>query len=216
MRSMSATLIALAIAAAPLGVPAFAEDAANSDKSDALLGGPPQQAPRSESRKADRSDGAYSKDEIVVEVENWFGVSAKTAADIVAKAFADLGRPNGYIKGGEGAGAAGVGLRYGEGTLVLHNGGTRRVYWQGPSIGFDAGGNASRVFTLVYGLKNPNRIYDRYPGVEGSAYYVAGVGVNYQQREFATLVPMRAGVGLRLGANVGYLKYSRQRDILPF
>ena len=99
---------------------------------------------------------------------------------------------------------------------MLAGGAPRQVYWQGPSLGFDTGGNASRVFTLVYGMSDSDEIFKRYPGVEGSAYYVGGVGVNYQRRDDVTLVPMRAGVGLRLGANVGYLSYSRRRNILPF
>jgi hypothetical protein len=94
--------------------------------------------------------------------------------------------------------------------------GTTRVYWQGPSIGFDTGGNASKVFTLIYGMREPSQIFHRYPGVDGSAYFVGGVGVNYQRRNNITLAPMRAGVGLRLGANVGYLAYSRNRRLNPF
>ena len=93
---------------------------------------------------------------------------------------------------------------------------TTEVFWQGPSIGFDVGGNASRVFTLCYNLMYPDAIFRRFPGVEGSAYLVGGLGVNYQRAENIVLAPMRAGVGLRLGANIGYLVYSRQRNILPF
>jgi hypothetical protein len=92
----------------------------------------------------------------------------------------------------------------------------RDIFWQGPSIGWDFGGNAARVFTLVYGLQDPEQIYRRFPGVEGSAYLIGGLGVNYQAAEGMVLAPIRAGVGLRLGANVGYLVYSRQRNILPF
>jgi hypothetical protein len=164
----------------------------------------------------EEGDGTYSEGEIVEEVEGWLGISAETAADIVETLFQDLGRPNGYIKGGETSGAIGVGLRYGEGDLVMADGQTRQVYWQGPSVGWDAGGNASRVFTLIYDLDDADGIYQRFPGVEGSAYYVGGVGVNYQRRGDVTLAPMRAGVGLRLGANVGYLNYSRRRAIVPF
>ena len=121
------------------------------------------------------------------------------------------------VEGNEGAGAAGVGLRYGRGNLRLKNrSGTTPVYWQGPSLGFDAGGNAARVFTLVYRLRRVDDIFHRYPGVDGSAYFVGGVGVNYQERDNVVLAPIRAGVGLRLGANIGYLHYSRRRRILPF
>jgi hypothetical protein len=90
-----------------------------------------------------------------------------------------------------------------------------RLFWQGPSVGFDGGGNASRVFTLAYKLEEPNDIYRRFPGIEGSAYYIGGLGVNYQRAEGIVLTPIRAGVGFRLGANLGYLVYSKKRHILP-
>ena len=122
-----------------------------------------------------------------------------------------------YIAGEEGSGAIGVGLRYGRGLLYMKNGQAPiEVFWQGPSIGWDWGGNAARVFTLAYGLWYPDAIYRRYPGVEGSAYLVGGLGVNYQAADGIVLAPIRAGVGLRLGASVGYLAYSRQRNVLPF
>ncbi len=162
------------------------------------------------------ADGTYTEGQIVEEVESWLGVSAETAAEIVETVFSDLGRPNGFIRGGESSGAIGVGLRYGEGDLQLYDGQARHVFWQGPSIGFDVGGNASRTLTLVYGMRYPDEIYRRYPGVEGTAYYVGGVGINYQRLDNVTLVPLRAGVGLRTGANVGYLAYTRERNILPF
>lgn len=159
----------------------------------------------------------YSRDELVEVTADFFGVTAEAAASALERVFSDLGRPVGYIAGEEVAGAAGVGLRYGEGYLTLKNGGdSQKVYWQGPTVGFDAGGNASRVFTLVYDLHDTDRIYQRFPGVEGSAYFVAGLGVNYQRADGVTLAPIRSGVGLRAGANVGYLSYSRRRNWLPF
>lgn len=163
-------------------------------------------------------DDTYSEPEIVQAAVNFFGAGAEGLAAVVRHVFEENGRPNGYIQGSEGAGAFGVGLRYGNGYLHLKRlGGDRtRVYWQGPSIGFDTGGNASKVFTLVYNMQDPDQIFHRYPGVEGSAYYIGGIGVNYQRADGVTLAPMRAGVGLRLGANVGYLAYSRRRRINPF
>ncbi|KAA5803878.1 DUF1134 domain-containing protein [Alkalicaulis satelles] len=159
----------------------------------------------------------YSRDEIVEAAADFFGVTAEAAASALERVFADLGRPVGYIAGEEVSGAVGVGLRYGEGYLVMKSGEPRRkVYWQGPSVGFDAGGNASRVFTLVYDLHDTDRLFQRFPGVEGSAYFVAGLGVNYQRADNITLAPVRSGVGLRAGANVGYLSYSRRRNWLPF
>lgn len=154
--------------------------------------------------------------EIVKAASDFLGVTAEAAASAMERVFADQGRPVGYIAGEEVAGAAGVGLRYGEGWMTLKNGTRQKVYWRGPSIGFDAGGNASRVFTLVYGLRSADDIYRRFPGVEGSAYFVGGVGVNYQAAEGMTLAPMRAGVGFRAGANIGYLAYSKEKKLLPF
>ena len=158
----------------------------------------------------------YSQDEIVRAASDFFGTTSEAVGQAVARIFADNGRPNAYIKGTEASGAFVVGLRYGDGTLQMKSGATEKVYWQGPSVGFDVGGNGAKVFTLVYNLPNPEYIYRRFPGVEGSAYFIAGIGVNYQRDESVTLAPMRTGVGFRLGANVGYLAYSRQRNVLPF
>lgn len=159
----------------------------------------------------------YSRDEILAAAQHFFGAGAEGLAVVVDHVFEDLGRPNGYIEGNEGSGAIGVGLRYGDGHLHQKGGnGTTRVFWQGPSVGFDTGGNASRVFTLTYNLRRADDIFHRYGGVDGSAYFIGGVGVNYQRRNNVTLAPMRAGVGFRLGANVGYLAYSRRRRINPF
>lgn len=158
----------------------------------------------------------YSQDEIVDAVSDFFGVTAEASASVLERVFSDLGRPVGYVAGEEVAGAIGVGLRYGEGYLTLKNGEQTKVYWRGPSVGWDAGGNASRVFVLVYNLDDTDRLFQRYPGVEGSAYFIAGLGVNYQRADDVTLAPIRSGVGLRAGANIGYLAYSRRRAWLPF
>jgi hypothetical protein len=158
----------------------------------------------------------YSRDELVNQVSDFFGVTAESAGAIIERVFRDNGQPTGYIAGQEGAGAIAVGLRYGKGLLYMKERPRQEVYWQGPSIGWDFGGNASRVFTLCYNLQFPDMIYRRFPGVEGSAYFIGGLGVNYQRAEDITLAPIRAGVGLRLGANIGYLAYSRTRHILPF
>ena len=159
----------------------------------------------------------YSRDEILGAAQRFLGAGAEGLATVVDHVFEELGRPNGYIEGNEGSGAIGVGLRYGDGHLRLKGGnGTTRVYWQGPSIGFDTGGNASRVFTLTYNLRRPESIFHRYAGVDGSAYFVGGVGVNFQKYRNIVLAPIRSGVGLRLGANVGYLKYSGRPNWNPF
>jgi len=159
----------------------------------------------------------YSREEVVEAAADFFGVTAEAAASALERVFADLGRPVGYIAGEEVAAAAGVGLRYGEGYLTLKGDpDSQKVYWTGPSVGFDAGGNASRVFTLVYDLNDTDRLYQRFPGVEGSAYFVAGLGVTYQRAGPITLAPIRSGVGLRAGASVGYTAYSRRRNWIPF
>jgi len=157
----------------------------------------------------------YSHDEIVRSASDFFGVTAEAVGAVIEKAFRDNGRPTGYVAGEEGSVAITVGLRYGQGLLYMKNRQPVKVYWQGPSVGWDLGGNASRVFTLAYGIQTPDEIYQRFPGVEGTAYVVGGMGVNYQRSDTITLAPIRAGVGLRLGANLGYLAYSRRRHILP-
>jgi hypothetical protein len=158
----------------------------------------------------------YTRDEIVQDVSNFLGVTAESAGALIERVFRDNGRPTGYIAGEEASAAITIGARYGRGLLYMKNRPTEEVFWQGPSIGFDLGGNASRVFTLCYDLHYPDAIFRRFPGVEGSAYVVGGLGVNYQRADGITLAPVRAGVGLRLGANIGYLAYTRQRNILPF
>jgi len=157
----------------------------------------------------------YSQDELINSVSDFFGVTAETAGAIIERVFKENGRPTGYIAGTEGSAAFAVGLRYGSGLLYMKNRSTQKVFWQGPSIGWDFGGNASRVFTLCYNLQYPDMIYRRFPGVEGTAYFIGGLGVNYQRAEDVTLAPIRAGVGLRLGANAGYLAYSRERHFIP-
>ncbi|ADK99803.1 hypothetical protein MMB232_00424 [Brevundimonas subvibrioides] len=167
---------------------------------------------------SDTTAPAYTSDELVAAGSRELGIAAEAMGAAIEKIFADQGdRPTAYIAGEEGAGAAVVGLRYGRGALHMKDlSASQEVFWQGISVGWDVGGNASRVFTLVYGLYAPDAIYRRYPGVEGSAYLVGGVGVNYQRADGIVLAPVRTGVGLRLGANVGTMAYSRQRNLLPF
>ena len=158
----------------------------------------------------------YNENELVSALSTHLGVTAESAGSMIERLFRKQGRPVGYITGQEGGGAFVAGLRYGDGTLWLKDGRSMKVYWRGPSIGWDWGGNASKVFTLVYGLDDPNYIFRRFPGVDGSAYIVGGMGVNYQRAEGITLAPIRTGVGARLGANVGYLSYKRKKGLWPF
>jgi hypothetical protein len=162
------------------------------------------------------ADDFYTENEILNAARGFFGETSGGLAAVVEKIFGELGKPNGYILGEEVGGAFIVGLRYGNGELNIKGGPKRTVYWQGPSIGFDFGGNIAKSMTLVYGIQEADDIYKRYPGVSGSFYFVAGVGVNYQQNGDVILVPMRTGMGLRAGANAGYLHYGREHSWIPF
>jgi hypothetical protein len=176
--------------------------------------GPP--APEHQANYPAGKAETYSRDEIVNNVSDFLGVTAEAAGGAIERVFQKNGRPTAYIAGEEGSGAFVAGARYGRGLLYMKGKEPVEVFWRGPSVGWDFGGNASRVFTLCYNLDDPRLIFQRYPGVEGSAYFIGGLGVNYQQTEDIVLAPIRAGVGLRLGANVGYLAYSRRRNYFPF
>jgi hypothetical protein len=158
----------------------------------------------------------YTRAEVHQEVMNFFDGGSAGLAELVAKAFKDMGQPSGYIKGSEAGGALLVGLRYGTGYLYIKNHKPIEVFWQSPSVGIDLGINAVRVFTLVYGMDRPDEIFRRFPGVDGSAYFIGGFGMNYQTSDGLVLAPIRFGVGLRLGANVGYQHYTRTQEINPF
>jgi hypothetical protein len=160
-------------------------------------------------------EDTFTRSEVVAEAEKFFGKGAKGLADVLEKAFDRYGRPNAIIKGEEGGGAIGIGVRYGKGTLVIKGGGARPVWWQGPSIGFDVGGNAAKCFTLVYNLRDPDRLFQRFPGVEGSLYFVGGFSLNYNRTDDITLAPVRFGVGWRQGANIGYLHFTRKFSPIP-
>jgi len=172
--------------------------------------------PALDATSAEKDEDTYDKDSIFKEAEGLFGKGAEGLGKVIEKAFADNGRPNGYVKGEEGALAITVGLRYGEGALHMKKAKPRKVYWQGPSIGLDFGGNLSKVFVLAYHLPKPEAIFARFPGVDGSLYYVGGVGLNYQRLHKIVLAPIRLGVGLRAGASVGYMHYTRKKTINPF
>ena len=161
-------------------------------------------------------DNSYSSEEIVGAGHNFFGSVSKGLANVVEHAFQKQGRPNGYILGEEAGGAFVAGLRYGEGTLHTKNAGTHRIYWQGPSFGYDFGAEGSKTLILVYNLRHVDQLYNRFAGVDGSAYLVGGIGVTFQTYDDVVLAPIRSGVGLRLGANVGYLKYTRTPTWNPF
>ncbi|KQZ87038.1 hypothetical protein ASD64_06170 [Mesorhizobium sp. Root157] len=158
----------------------------------------------------------YTAQEIVDSGHKFFGATSGGLASVVEKVFSSYGLPNGYVLGEEGSGAFIGGLTYGEGTLYTKNAGDHKVFWQGPSLGWDFGGVGSRVMVLVYNLDDVNNLYTRFGGVAGSAYIVAGVGFNVLKSNQMLLVPIRTGVGARLGINMGYLKLTNQATWNPF
>jgi hypothetical protein len=164
---------------------------------------------------ATNEEATYDQGTISHDVTEFFGSTTEGLAKVIEKAFAENGRPNGFIKGEEASAAVTIGVRYGNGTLTLKNGGSSKVYWSGPSIGLDLGANAAKVYILVYHLPRVDDIYKRYAGVDGSLYYIGGAGINYQRRGSVVLAPIRLGVGLRAGASVGYMHYRREKSWLP-
>ncbi|MRG56583.1 hypothetical protein SAMN05428967_0170 [Phyllobacterium sp. YR620] len=166
--------------------------------------------------QAARAQETYTMEEIVNSGQRFFGSTSGGLATAVEKVFASYGLPNGYVLGEEGSGALIGGLTYGEGTLYTKNAGDHKTYWQGPSIGWDFGGQGSRVMMLVYNLDDVQNLYGRFVGVAGSAYLFAGVGFNVLKRNQVLLVPIRTGVGARLGVNVGYLKLTQTPTWNPF
>ncbi len=158
----------------------------------------------------------YTFQEIVREGHGFFGAVAQGLGSVVEQAFSRYGQPNGYVLGQEATGAVVGGLRYGEGMLFTKNAGRRKVFWQGPSVGFDFGADGARTMILVYNLPTVPALFERYGGIEGSAYLVGGVGMMALARDTAVVVPIRSGVGLRLGVNLGYLKFSPEPTWNPF
>ena len=161
-------------------------------------------------------DGTYQQKDVLSAAEDVFGRGAKGLGDVVERIFRERGEPNGYIVGREAGGAFVVGVRYGSGTLFHKIEGQMPVFWTGPSVGFDAGADASRTFILVYNLNDSNDLFKRYPAAEGKAFFVGGFGANYLQRDDVVLVPIKLGVGLRLGINAGYLNFTRELKKVPF
>jgi hypothetical protein len=163
-----------------------------------------------------RRHDTFSADEIIREGHRFFGTVSRGLAEVVQKAFSQWGEPNGYVLGQEGSGAIVVGLRYGDGKLYTRNAGDRRVFWEGPSVGFDMGGEGARTMMLVYNLPSAEAIYQRFAGVDGSAYFIGGFGMTALTANHVLVVPIRSGVGFRLGANLGYLKFTRRATWNPF
>lgn len=161
-------------------------------------------------------DTTYQEDDLIGAAEGVFGKGAEGLAGLIEDLLKKQGRPNAYITGREASGAFIVGLRYGSGELHHKVEGTRPVYWTGPSVGFDVGANAANTFVLVYNLYDTEELYQRFPAGEGAAYFIGGFHVSYLRSGDKVLIPVRMGAGLRLGANIGYMKFSKKQKWLPF
>jgi hypothetical protein len=179
---------------------------------------PPPQQQYQQPAPPPRQQGpeTFEPGELVSAGHKFFGNVSRGLASVIERAVSQWGLPNGYVLGEEGSGAFVAGLRYGEGTLYTKNAGDLRVYWQGPSVGFDWGGDGARTMTLVYNLPATNAIYQRFVGIDGSAYIIGGFGMTALTANNIVLVPIRSGIGLRLGANVGYLKFTPRATWNPF
>lgn len=158
----------------------------------------------------------YRKDDLIGAAETTLGKGAKGLAQVIEKILRDQGEPTAYISGREAGAALVAGLRYGSGTLFHKIEGQKPVYWTGPSVGFDAGLNAASTFVLVYNLHDAQELYQRFPAGEGNAYFVGGVTASYMRSGDIVLIPIRLGAGVRLGANVGYMKFTNKSRWLPF
>jgi hypothetical protein len=164
----------------------------------------------------DTTNEGYTIDEIREATRGFFGTISTNLASVIEYTFANSGRPTGYILGKEGGGAFLAGLRYGKGTLYLRQGGTVPIYWHGPSIGYDVGAEGGRTLILVYRMRDPAEMYRSFTGVDGSAYLVGGVGMTLLKGGDVIMAPIRSGLGLRLGANIGYLRFTSQPTWNPF
>ena len=160
----------------------------------------------------------FNQREMIDKAKIYFADLSEGVGIIIERSFKDFGQPTAYIEGKEFSGAFFGGLRYGEGKIYFKDGTIKDIYWNGPSLGFDLGANASRVFTLIYNLEvdNFNKLLGRYPEVEGTLYLFAGLAINYQKKDDIIITPVRSGIGLRAGVNLGYSKYTEKKSIIPF
>ena len=178
--------------------------------------GPDRAAPPATNASRAPDSQTYQNGDVIDAAENVFGRGAEGLAKLIERILKDQGRPTAYIAGREASGAFAVGLRYGSGVMHHKVEGDQTVYWTGPTLGFDVGGNASKEFILVYNLYDSQDLYHRFPAAEGTAYFVGGFTASYLRRGDIVLIPIRLGVGLRLGANVGYMKFSSHSKLMPF
>jgi hypothetical protein len=212
---LTGLLLGLLIAGPGLGMnPAAAQPAATEPPP--AVPYPQQPPPDSYPQQPPPSGTQFSPVELIDAGHRFFGGVSRGLASIVEKAVNQWGQPNGYVLGEEAGGAFVGGLRYGDGTLYTKNAGDVRVFWQGPTLGFDAGADGARTMMLVYNLPRTEAIFDRFGGIDGSAYFVGGFGMTALTANNIVLVPIRSGVGLRLGANLGYLKFTSHPTWNPF
>jgi hypothetical protein len=212
---LTGLLLGLLIAGPGLGInPAAAQPAAAEPPP--AVPYPQQPPPDSYPQQPPPSGTQFSPVELIDAGHRFFGGVSRGLASIVEKAVNQWGQPNGYVLGEEAGGAFVGGLRYGDGTLYTKNAGDVRVFWQGPTLGFDAGADGARTMMLVYNLPRTEAIFDRFGGIDGSAYFVGGFGMTALTANNIVLVPIRSGVGLRLGANLGYLKFTSHPTWNPF
>jgi hypothetical protein len=196
--------------------PASAAPATTTGTAPASASGSPSASVAAAGVPANAAANTYKKDDLIGAAEGVFGKGAEGLASMIESVLKDQGEPIAYIAGREASGAVGVGLRYGSGTMFHKIEGQRDVYWTGPSLGFDLGGNAGKTFVLVYNLYDSQNLYKRFPAGEGAAYFIGGFNASYLRRGDVVLIPIRLGVGYRLGINAGYMKFSEKRRWLPF
>lgn len=172
--------------------------------------------PPSLSRTTGKATQGYSIDEVREITHGFFGTISTNLASVIEYAFSKSGRPSAYVLGKEGGGAFLAGVRYGSGTLFMRSGGKEKIYWHGPSLGTDFGAAASRTMFLIYGLNEPADLYRQFTGVDGSAYFVGGIGITFLKGGKVIMAPIRSGIGLRLGANIGYIRFTPRPTWNPF
>ena len=165
-----------------------------------------------------KKEKTFDKNEMVGKAKIYFADLSEGVGIVIERSFKDFGQPTAYIEGEEFSGAFFGGFRYGGGKIYFKDGTIKDIYWNGPSLGFDLGANASKVFTLVYNLEvdNFNKLLGRYPEVEGTLYLAAGLAINYQKKDDIIITPVRSGLGLRAGVNLGYSKYTEKKSFIPF
>lgn len=196
--------------------PGSQDPAAPAAADDAAAATPAAAAPGASERASQASGATIPRKDVFSAAEGVFGKGAEGLADLIEDLLRNRGDPSGYITGREAGGAFIAGVRYGSGTLHHQIEGDRPVYWTGPSLGFDFGANADKVFVLVYNLHDSERLFRRYPAAEGNAYVVGGFTASYLRRGDTVLIPVRLGVGARLGVNAGYMRFSQKNRWLPF